>query len=245
MRFLLYIAAAACFAYSVIVARVHSGSAFFVIWDILGAVLILIAIGIRAKVWEHLHRITKITVCSVFAAGVILFAVLFGMVLSKYSDREVGEVDYVIVLGAQMKSDGPSIVLKYRLDKAVEYLTAHPGVTAVVSGAQGSNEPCTEARGMADYLIARGIAAERIILEEQSTNTRQNFEYSTKLIPKGVRVGVLTNNFHMKRALMLAGRYGIDEPVAIVAPSTPLYAPNNVLREVLALLKDMILAITE
>ena len=36
------------------------------------------------------------------------------------------DLDYIIVLGAQVREDGPSVVLKYRLDAAVDYLNGNP-----------------------------------------------------------------------------------------------------------------------
>lgn len=240
IRLILYILAAGCIWYSVIVAAVNSGSKFFVVWDVIGAVLIILAIGIRFDLWSHLGIKLKVVIISILAVGAVVFAVLLTMIFSEYRETETKPVDYLIVLGAQMRDDGPSVVLKFRLDRAVEYLQEYPETKCIVSGGQGKNEPCSEAEGMKRYLVERGIAADHIFVEDQSKNTRENFALSARLIPVGATVGVLTNNFHMKRALYLAEKTGINKPVAVVADSTPLYAPNNVLREVLGLAKDIV-----
>lgn len=62
------------------------------------------------------------------------------------------ELDYLIVLGAQMKTGGPSKALQYRLDEACRYLDENPGIKVIVSGGQGTDEPVSEAQGMYDYL---------------------------------------------------------------------------------------------
>lgn len=240
VRLLLYLLAAGCVWYSVVVASVRSGSKFFMVWDMIALVLVLIALGVKFGVWVHLHKGLKIGIVSVCAVGLVTFIVLLSMIMGAYRESETKQVDYLIVLGAQMRSDGPSVVLQFRLDRAAEYLKEYPEAMCIVSGGQGANEPCSEAEGMARYLIDRGISKDRIIKEDKSTNTRENFIYSIPMIPEGARVGVLTNNFHMKRALYLAGKYEIEDPVAVVAESTTLYAPNNVLREVLGLLKDIV-----
>lgn len=240
IRIVLYLLAACCVGYSVVVASLNSGSKFNIVWDVIGVFLVLLAVGIRYDWWSHISRVVKIIILSLLSVGVTAFIILLLMIFSAYRETETKPVDYLIVLGAQVRDDGPSAVLKYRLDKAVEYLTAYPEAVCIVSGGQGENEPCSEAEGMRTYLVAQGIDADRIVEEEQSTNTRENFRYSLTLIPEGATVGVLTNNFHMKRALYLAGKMGIENPVAIVADSTVLYAPNNVLREVFGLIKDMV-----
>lgn len=113
-------------------------------------------------------------------------------------------LDYIIVLGAQVRKDGPSPVLKYRLDKAVEYLNENPDTVCIVSGGQGSNEPWTEAEGMAQYLQEKGIDTARILTEDQSQTTEQNITNSKMLMKEGASVGIVTNNFHVFRALQIA-----------------------------------------
>lgn len=109
-------------------------------------------------------------------AGGILFTE--GCIISGFSKNTDKELDYIVVLGAQLKTTGPSRVLQYRLDTAYEYLTAHPDTKVIVSGGQGSNEPASEAQGMCDYLVKRGIEPDRIILEDKSVNTEQNIRFS-------------------------------------------------------------------
>lgn len=97
-----------------------------------------------------------------------------------------------------------SPVLKYRLDKAVEYLNENPDTVCIVSGGQGSNEPWSEAEGMARYLQEKGIDTARILTEDQSQTTGQNITNSKKLMKEGASVGIVTNNFHVFRALQIA-----------------------------------------
>ena len=131
------------------------------------------------------------------------------MILTQYHAEAEAGADYCIVLGAQMKSSGPSEVLRRRLDKAVEYLLANPGTMVIVSGGKGSNEPVSEAVGMYDYLIKAGIAPERILTEDQSGNTFENLLFSGELLDKeNDSVVLVTKNFHMFRALGIARKQG-------------------------------------
>ena len=108
-------------------------------------------------------------------AGAVTFAALLGAVLSGAYDHISGEPQVMLILGCQVKEDGPSILLRDRLEEALDYLEDHPDLTVVVSGGQGPDEPTSEAQAMADYLIANGVDGEKILLEAFSHNTAQNF----------------------------------------------------------------------
>ncbi len=237
---LLCIAGIASIYYSIVVAAVRSGSKFFLFWDVLGLFFIVLGIGIFTGLFRYLPKWLLITIGSVFLCGVILTSVLVGLIFTTYDEKAAPGLDYILVLGAQMREDGPSVVLQYRLDTAVQYLQDSPDTLCIVSGAQGDNEPCTEAFGMKEYLVSRGISPDRIILEEQAVNTRTNIIYSSKLIPDGSTVGIVTSNFHMYRSLFLCRRFGLNNVSPITAPSTRRYAPNNIIREVCGLMKDRI-----
>lgn len=114
----------------------------------------------------------------------------------------------MIVLGAQVHADKPSVVLKYRLDEAILYLNENPETVCIVAGGQGKNEPYSEAYGMAQYLMQNGIDKDRILLEDQSKTTEENLRYSRKFLPEGAKVGIITNDFHMFRALQIAKNRG-------------------------------------
>ena len=146
------------------------------------------------------------------------------------------------MLGAQLKTTGPSRVLQYRLDTAYEYLTAHPDTKVIVSGGQGSNEPASEAQGMCDYLVKRGIEPDRIILEDRSVNTEQNIRFSKDFLQADTdKVGIVSNNFHVFRAVKLAKAAGYRNVVGIAAPATAFYLPNNMLREFFGVVKDFLM----
>ena len=82
----------------------------------------------------------------------LLLLILEGMIFGQFGAKAEAGADYVIILGAQWKTTGPSYVLQKRLDKAIEYLNANPETKVIVSGGQGYNEPVSEAEGMKGYL---------------------------------------------------------------------------------------------
>ena len=80
-------------------------------------------------------------------------------------------------------------------------------------------------KAMADYLKEHGIDEQRILEEPDSKTTEENIVNSKKLISDDdASVGVITNNFHMFRALQIADKYGLDNAQGIAAGSPPEHA---------------------
>ena len=180
-------------------------------------------------------------------AGALSFSALLGAVLAGAHDQLLGEPRVMIVLGCQVREDGPSVLLRDRLDEALAYWEDHEDTLIVVSGGQGSNEPTTEARAMADYLEERGVEEDQILLENRSHNTAQNLRYSRALLEEAGEdlsggVIVVSNGFHLTRARMLAQRAGFDQVSTLAAPTSHLPSRLQMyIREPLALVKSFLL----
>lgn len=225
--------------YGISILNVNSGTLFFLIWFLISAFLIVIDCLIYFKVFEK-YKVFKRIFIFVCTIGICVFLTILGLILSKMNVKPVNNLDYIIVLGAQVKENGPSVVLKYRLDRAVSYLKENINTLVIVSGGQGVNEPATEASVMKKYLINEGINEERIIIEDQSNTTKENLINSKKLIGDNKSIGIVTNNFHMYRALLIGEKYKVNA-VGIPSNSNAYYLPNNLLREMFAFIKFIIL----
>lgn len=178
-------------------------------------------------------------------AGLIFFLRVVSRILTGFHRSDPGDLACIIVLGAHVRKNGPCRALRYRLDTAADYLGEHPEAVCIVSGGQGADEPFTEASCMKRYMRDRGIPDGRIFLEDRSRTTRENILRSCRILTeKGIRgrIGLVTNDFHMYRALRIARENGLEDPAAVTAPSTPLFLPRNILREFLAMIKYYILS---
>lgn len=221
---------------------VSKGTRFYMIWGLMAAGCGGLSFFLAHRVWvEKIPKWFRRVIQVLFGIGVVLFLVVEGLVLSRFNASPDAGADVCIILGAQMKESGPSDVLQRRLDKALEYLQENPGTTVVVSGGQGDNEPVSEAQGMRDYLVARGIAEERIRMEDASTDTWENLAYSAKLINKEKdSVVIVTNNFHVFRAVSIAEKQGYQDVQGMAASTHRGNLTNNLLREFLGVLKDFL-----
>ena len=184
------------------------------------------------------------------AAGLVLVPLVLieGVVIAE-GHRQIAQEapDAVIVLGAGVNGTAPSLSLKTRLDAALSYLEAYPDIPVVLTGGQGYGEEITEAACMYDYLTARGVEPERLILEEAASNTAENFEFSAPLLEAaGVRVAtdtvaVVTNDFHIARSRLIAAKKGYGVTVGVGAPIPwPHLEVNYYLREAFAVVKSVL-----
>ena len=242
MGIVLIIIGIACALYGMTVMMVGSGSKFFLFWYVLAAVLAFIGWALVSGTWSNFPVVARRIVQvggGLFCAFLIVTQV---MVAKEFNDRGEPDLDYLIVLGAQVRPSGLSVALKSRLDAAYDYLIENENTTCIVSGGQGPNEPMTEADAMAGYLIERGLDSNRIIREDQSTNTSQNIRNSMSFInPANDHVAIVTNDYHLFRGMAIARKQGIAHVSGIAAGATPWYLPNNMARESFGLAKDFVL----
>ncbi len=229
-----------CILYCGGIAVAGFGTWFFLIWGGIGIFFLLLsAIFHNEKLMTAIPGWIKGICTGIFFAALLLFCGVEGLILSRYHAQAAPGADYVVVLGAQWKSTGPSEVLRRRLVQAVDYLDHNPDAKVIVSGGRGENEIMTEAAGMRDYLVKMGIEEGRILVEDRSSNTYENLVFSGQLLDRQQdKVVIVTNNFHMFRALSIAEKQGYAHAEGLAAGSLPAMAPNNLLREFLGVLKD-------
>ncbi|EAA0350968.1 hypothetical protein BJM49_00870 [Listeria monocytogenes] len=180
---------------------------------------------------RRLKRISIILIAIGFIYLLIVAAFMFSGTRTKPSDN----ADTVLILGAKVNGDPaePAEVLKERLDAAVTYLNENPTMQVVVSGGQGEDESASEASVMEEYLVNKGITRSRIKIEDKSRRTEENIKYSKGKFNLGKTV-IVTSDYHMYRALMLAKRQGLDAS-GLPAKSQSVIKIKNMMRETLSI----------
>ena len=207
---------------------------------LLGISLLLLLYGLF---FEKLVRIKWLTF--VFFCLCLYFLIMAVFIAgSGRNDNADYREDAVIVLGAGIRGEEVGRLLSYRLDKAAEYSVLNPGALIVVAGGQGPQEDIPEALAMERYLIDKGVPKERIIREDESVSTHENLTFSKYildgLIEKPYSVVVITNDFHIYRAMKIAERTGLDAR-HIYAKITWYSTPVIYLRESVAIMKYWVL----
>lgn len=233
-----------CLAYYIIILLyAGTGVNFSWIWCFGGigglSAGLVIRYVISSKLLLPTWLISVIYLLILFAA--ISFLTLEGMLLLYSHHKAITDLDYLLVLGAQIRENKVSKNLQKRLDTALAYLRANPGTKVIVTGGRGSEGQISEAAAMKAYLIDRGIKPERIQTEDQSSNTTENIRFCKIMLKQNDRVAIVTNGFHIYRAVKLAKKQGITKLYALVAPTEPLMALHYYVREAAGVGKDWLM----
>ena len=174
--------------------------------------------------------------CAVISG--IWVAFLTGLMIFAINQVPLANVT-AVVLGSPLEGNEPGPALVARLDRAVEFLEDNPTVNCVVTGGKGDDENRPEAEAMYDYLVEKGISPERIAMDIDSRDTKENLENAKQIIQANSwddNVAIITEYYHEFRAGRLADELGIRSYA--VCAETPWYIFScSYGREVLALTK--------
>lgn len=148
-------------------------------------------------------------------------------------------ISHLIVLGAQVKGKKMSLSLANRAKAALDYLEKHPETNVIVTGGQGEGEDISEAEALKRYFLENGIKESRILIEDRSTTTIENIRFAKELYKIDEAI-IVSNDFHLYRALKIAKKEGINGyPLAAETPN--IAKPKMYVREYAALLKFYLL----
>lgn len=215
-------------------------NSFTFFWAVLGVLLIFFGIVHRrylAGASRWVKRIEQMFLGIVLIC-IIGFGIILGILISEGRKKPSGNADYVVVLGAHVYGERMSANLSYRVEKAYSYLIENPRTRVILSGGQGAGEDISEAEAMRRYLEKKGIAEDRILMEDTSVNTEENIRNSAKLIgDMRQSVVIISNDFHIFRAKRIAKKQGFKNVEGLGSGTHPYTAPNAYVREIIAVIK--------
>lgn len=211
---------------------------------ILGIILILYHF-IKRKIKESkfLYKGLKIFLC----IGFIWFLGMEAVIISYPKHNEKND-DYILVLGAGLHNRTmPTATLRGRLDAAIECIEENNTEYIVVSGGQGVDEDLPESHAMSKYLQDKGVDKKRIIIEDESRNTNQNFKFSKEKIEEHshksldeINVKIITTDFHAFRSSILAKKNGYENFDNYSSSTVWYLIPVTYTREAFAIVKSVL-----
>ena len=221
------------------------------IWLALGAWLIFLGIY-RNKTghsfWKILKKWMKISLISLGSVCGIIAVINLSLILNPEVVSDNERAEQVLLLGGGISRDGklPKSVIS-RVEKTAEYLKKNPDSVCVVTGGTLKWLPYPEAPELKNQLVNRGIAPERILVEDQAKDTIQNFQFSLKMLSeyRGASVrevlnmptAVVTSSYHLRRSERLARRIGFTNIKGIGAQCPVIYVLHSYVREICAYVK--------
>ena len=177
--------------------------AYLIIWPMLNGVF-------QTGFWDFIY--VYLSFC--FSFTLFIFALYTITNLLNLLKNPRKSYQYIIVLGSGLKN-GKEVtpLLASRVDKGIQAYQENKGSKLILSGGKGADEKIAEGEAMKQYAIQQSVPEAAIIVEHQSATTRENLLFSKKLIDQEGTNGnilVVTNRYHLLRALLLAKNLGID-----------------------------------
>jgi uncharacterized SAM-binding protein YcdF (DUF218 family) len=204
------------------------------------AVIVFDAVTINVR-WLPL-QVFRVTITDLLGYVAFLFTcyLLYSIVYGRVKPRRA--VDFVVVLGTGLLGGArvsPLLASRLNRSRAAYHAAIRKGrdTMLITSGGQGPGEQLSEARAMADYLVEKGIPAERILLEEASTTTEENLAFSGNIMRERLpnyRCVVVTNNYHVMRTALLAKKVQLRGQV-LGSPTAMYFWPSATIREFVAI----------
>ncbi len=179
------------------------------------AALVVLHRFLPAVLW----KIVVVLVC----IGLGYFCFVESFIIKNARTDPEPERDYLIVLGAAVYGDQPSLTLVRRMEGAMDYLARYPDSVAIVSGGMGPGETVTEGEAMYKWMTAHGVDPSRILVEKEATSTEENLANSFAIIrsrgdaPQG-KVAIVSSAYHLYRAKLFAQKLGVDDTAGVAAP---------------------------
>ena len=196
-------------------------------------------IDVHSYLGHHISLAFENTVAILLLYFECMMAATFYAAYKSMRHKALHDKKYVIVLGCGVREDGlPGGVLRKRIEAAVKF--AHEQErdtgklpTLIFSGGKGGDEPISEAESMQKYVIAQKYEG-KIILEDKSTTTHENFKFSKEKIKDLEHVAFATTDFHIFRSGVFASKLGYKHIEGIGAKSPWYFYYNALIREFIA-----------
>ena len=205
---------------------------------------------LNVKKFRRIFFVVAIVLLALGILGAIIVLCINGYVINSTKKQILTEeeaaalqdVDCIVVLGCQVKSDGtPSHMLEDRLKRGVALYQAGAAPKLLMSGDHGT-KGYDEVDAMKRYAFHAGIASEDIFMDHAGFSTYETV-YRAKEIFGAKKVLIVTQTYHLYRALHIANALGLE--AYGVAAEYRTYSGQTMrdIREILARVKDVAMGI--
>ncbi len=193
-------------------------------------------------------RILLICLVTVAGLGILGAALVFGIngwvkssvkdyILTEDQAAQLTDMDCILVLGCKVGSDGTlSHMLEDRLRQGVALYELGAAPKLLMSGDHGT-ETYDEVDAMKRYAVAAGIASQDVFMDHAGFSTYESV-YRAKEVFEVRRVIIVTQEYHLYRALMVAREMGLEAYGVAVNYRTYVGQTSRDIREILARVKD-------
>ena len=188
------------------------------------------------KVLKYLLIVFICLMLLLFSLNIYVTSSTKKQIVNKNDYSKLNDIDCIVVLGAGIWGDKPSPLLQDRLDTAISLYENNVSSKIIMTGDHGRKN-YDEVNIMKDYTIKNGIKSEDIFMDHAGFSTYESI-YRAKEIFKAKKVVIVTQKYHLYRALYIANKLGLEAYGVNSDPRRYSGASYRELREVLARNKD-------
>ena len=186
------------------------------------------------------YGITIIIIIVIIVLGINLYVKksTSKQIINENNCAKLSDVDCIIILGAGIWEDKPSPMLEDRLLEGIKLYQNNVSDKIIMSGDHGRKE-YDEVNIMKNYAIEKGIPSENIFMDHAGFSTYESI-YRARDIFKAKKIVIVTQKYHLYRALYIANQLGIEAYGVGADPRQYVGAAYRELREILARDKDFV-----
>lgn len=161
----------------------------------------------------------------ILASGVVILLLIvfaIGIAISIWNYGKVDEkapADVAIVLGAAISDGEVSPVYRERINHAITLYEEGTVDFIILTGGFGEGSYKSDSQVAKEYALSQDVPEERILIEEKSTITEENLEFSKEIMDENdLEIAIIVSDpLHMKRSMLMAKDYNIN---ALSSPTT-------------------------
>lgn len=240
------------FVYGIVVlSQLGTSNWFNFVWIIGGGIFMLLSFLFSRTLGMPVAL--KVILVVIILACLSNFAIFAYHMTDAMNVSAAYDAKWVIVLGAKVNGVEPSREFNERIIKAAEYLryadaaatlAGRKGPMLIATGGQGEDEGMSEGEVCSRVLQTLGVSEDRIIIDNQSTTTLENFGYAKALIESNGgsekdKTAVVTSGFHLYRAMKLAETSGFSNISGYGSTGLTMLIPHYIFREYAAFIKEV------
>ena len=186
------------------------------------------------------YGIIAIIIIAVIAINISLYVKISTnkKILKEEDYKKLSDIDCIIVLGAGIWNNKPSPMLEDRLLEGINLYKNNVSNKIIMSGDHGRAE-YDEVNTMKNYAIEKGVKSEDIFMDHAGFSTYESI-YRAKEIFKAKKVVIVTQKYHLYRALYIAKQLDLEAYGVGADPRQYVGATYREIREILARDKDFI-----
>ena len=193
-----------------------------------------------------MKKLIKLGICLIVC--IILF-IIIALLINRYVKTstqaqiltdddytKLENIDCIIVLGAGIRGDKPSHMLEDRLFEAIKLYNNKVSPKIIMSGDHGRQD-YDEVNIMKNFAIEKGVPSEDIFMDHAGFSTYESI-YRAKEVFKAKKVVIVTQKYHLYRALYIANQLGVEAYGVNSDPRRYVGEAYREVREILARNKD-------